>query len=49
MDPSNPYAYFIRGVMKVSINQVDSGCLDLSKSGELGFAPAYEEIKNSCK
>ena len=29
-------AYYNRGLTKIFINQKDSGCLDLSKAGELG-------------
>jgi len=30
------------------LGQKDSGCLDLSKAGELGYFKAYETIKKYC-
>ncbi len=36
------------GVAKLGLGQKDSGCLDLSKAGELGFDKAYESIKKYC-
>jgi len=30
------------------LGQKDSGCLDLSKAGELGKSIAYEAIKKHC-
>ncbi len=43
------FAYAQRGLAKISLNQKESGCLDLSKSGELGYEGAYESIKELCK
>jgi tetratricopeptide (TPR) repeat protein len=48
LDPSFPTAYMTRGMAKIHLNQKESGCLDLSKAGELGMTDAYEEIKRSC-
>ncbi len=42
------FAYAQRGLMKIGLKQKDSGCLDLSKSGELGHERAYESIKLFC-
>lgn len=47
-DESMAVAYYFRGLSKIAINQKDSGCLDLSKAGELGFSYAYESIKEHC-
>jgi len=47
----NPYsvnAFYGRGIAKIFLGQKDSGCLDLSKAGELGNEPAYEAIKKYC-
>ena len=44
-----PMAYGNRGLAKLKINQKESGCLDLSKAGELGLDEAYEVIKKYCK
>jgi hypothetical protein len=30
------------------LKAIDEGCLDLSKSGELGYKEAYEIIKKYC-
>ena len=48
LDPYFPTAYMARGIAKIHLNQKESGCLDLSKAGELGMSDAYEEIKRSC-
>ncbi len=40
-------AYFVRGIIKLALGD-NSGCLDLSKSGELGYNPAYQVIRNFC-
>jgi hypothetical protein len=39
-------AYLNRGIAKIGLGQIDSGCLALSKAGELGYAEAYEVVKN---
>jgi len=41
-------AFYNRGVVKIILGQKDSGCLDLSKAGELGFEKAYQIIKEYC-
>ena len=41
-------AYYNRGLAKIQLGQKDSGCLDLSKAGELGYVEAYEAIKQYC-
>jgi len=46
--PNNMKAYYSRGMTRVLIEQIDRGCLDLSKAGELGYAGAYESIKELC-
>jgi hypothetical protein len=46
--PNYAGAYSGRGIAKIRSGQKDSGCLDLSKAGELGFAEAYESIKKLC-
>jgi len=49
IDPNYRNAYFDRGLAKLNLGQKDSGCLDLSKAGELGFGQqAYEAIKELC-
>jgi len=47
-DPKNVDAYFLRGILKLEYGQRTSGCLDLSKAGELGDLKAYEMIRERC-
>ena len=47
-DPKNVDAYFLRGVLRIEYGQLSSGCLDLSKAGELGDLKAYEMIRERC-
>ncbi|MDB4162353.1 tetratricopeptide repeat protein [Saprospiraceae bacterium] len=47
--PNYINAYFDRGLAKLNLGQKDSGCLDLSKAGELGHEEAYNLIKDFCK
>ncbi len=48
LNPKLADAYYNRGLAKIELDQKDSGCLDLSKAGELGFDKAYEAIKEYC-
>ena len=41
-------AYFYRGLAKIELKNKQSGCADLSKSGELGFSDAYDVIQEKC-
>lgn len=41
-------SYFWRGITKLSLNDKEGGCLDLSKAGELGYIAAYAEIQKHC-
>lgn len=43
------FYYYYRGIAKLNSNQIDSGCLDLSKAGELGYKEAYVLIKKYCQ
>ena len=47
--PKHEYIYMLRGYAKIKLNQKESGCLDFSKSGELGNKEAYEAIKKYCQ
>jgi hypothetical protein len=42
-------AYNNRAFAKFLLGQKESGCMDLSKAGELGHGEAYEAIKKFCK
>ena len=48
LNPNFGKAYLGRGTAKILLGQKDSGCLDFSKAGELGYAEAYEAIKENC-
>ena len=48
INPEFVEAYYSRGLAKIGLGQKESGCLDLSKAGELGYSKAYESIKKYC-
>ena len=48
LNPKDADSYNNRGLLKLSLGQKDSGCLDLSKAGELGNEVAYDAIKKFC-
>ncbi len=48
INPKDAKAYYGRGLAKIGMGQKDSGCLDLSKAGDLGHSEAYEAIKKYC-
>jgi tetratricopeptide (TPR) repeat protein len=48
INPKNMDAYYMRGILRINYGDVKSGCLDLSKAGELGDLKAYEVIKDRC-
>jgi tetratricopeptide (TPR) repeat protein len=48
LDPTNANYYMSRGVAKIISQDKNGGCLDLSKSGELGFEMAYDFINKLC-
>lgn len=48
INPKNVDAYFLRGILRLEHGQIEGGCLDLSKAGELGDLKAYEVIKEKC-
>lgn len=50
LNSKNKEAYYYRGIIKIkNLKQKNSGCLDLSKAGELGLNKAYDEIKKYCQ
>lgn len=49
IDSENSNSFYWRGMCKLYLNSVDSGCLDLSRAGELGYEYAYEIIEKYCK
>ncbi len=49
LSPKDGSNYGMRGLVKTKINsKKESGCLDFSKAGELGFKEAFEYIKTFC-
>jgi tetratricopeptide (TPR) repeat protein len=48
INPKNYDAYYLRGTLKINFGDVQNGCLDLSKAGELGDLKAYEFIREKC-
>jgi tetratricopeptide (TPR) repeat protein len=48
LNPKGGEAYYNRGVAKILSDQKDSGCSDLSRAGESGYAEANEDIENFC-
>lgn len=41
-------AYYNRGLVQIFMQDMQKGCLDLGKAGELGLAEAYEVLKRYC-
>ena len=41
-------AYYIRGFIKLELNNLNGACTDFSKAGELGIMDAYDAIKENC-
>ena len=48
LSPKHAEAYYVRGLIKHSLGDENSGCLDLSKAGELGYTQAYKVISDYC-
>ncbi len=48
IEPKFAEAYYNRGLTYIFIKEKDTGCLDLSKAGELGITKAYAVIKKYC-
>ncbi len=49
MKPDYATAYHLKGLSEIGKGDLDAGCLDLSKAGELGSVDAYSDIKLHCK
>lgn len=49
VDPTDAFSFYARGISKIKSHQLEAGCLDLSKAGELGYEEAYVDIKKLCK
>jgi len=46
--PNLGEAYYNRGLVQLYLQETEKGCLDISKSGELGVKDAYNVIKRYC-
>lgn len=49
LHPNMGDAYFNRGLVLIYLKDTEKGCIDLSRSGELGVADAYSVISKYCK
>ena len=47
--PALAEAYFNRGLVLIYLKDKEKGCIDLSRSGELGVAEAYRVIAKHCE
>ena len=41
-------AYFNRGLVQIYLNEMQTGCMDISKAGELGIGQAYDVVRKYC-
>jgi tetratricopeptide (TPR) repeat protein len=48
LHPALGEAYYNRGLVQLYLRDTEKGCLDISKSGELGVKEAYNVIKRFC-
>ena len=48
LHPGMGEAYYNRGLVQIYLRDTEKGCLDVSKSGELGIKEAYNVIKRFC-
>jgi tetratricopeptide (TPR) repeat protein len=48
LDSTQCWVYYLRGVCYCEQNDLERGCLDLSKAGELGAEEAYNAIQHFC-
>ncbi|MDY0281069.1 MAG: tetratricopeptide repeat protein, partial [Salinivirgaceae bacterium] len=49
IDENLPQAYFNRGLTLIFMKELERGCLDISKAGQLGIVDAYNVIKRYCE
>ena len=45
LNPNFAEAYYNRGLVQIYMKDTRKGCLDISKSGELGIEDAYDVLK----
>lgn len=49
IDENLAQAYYNRGLTLIYLKEIERGCLDISKSGQLGISEAYNVIKRYCE
>ena len=49
IDENLSQAYFNRGLTLIFMKEIERGCLDISKAGQLGIVDAYNVIKRYCE
>lgn len=47
--PNFAQAYYNRGLVQFVLREKETGCMDVSKAGELGIVKAYELIREFCQ
>jgi len=47
--PNFNYAYFNRGIAKISLGDQQGGCTDLQRAQQLGFQQAAGALQQYCK
>ena len=48
INPNDWVGLQYRGLLKIKMGQKESGCLDLSRVGEMGISNVYKKIKKHC-
>lgn len=48
LDPYFAEAYYNRGIIQIHLRDSKTGCMDMSKAGELGLEKAYEMVRKYC-
>ncbi len=48
LNPKTSQAFYYRGLSKITVDEIEGACYDLSKAGELGYFDAYDIIKKHC-
>jgi tetratricopeptide (TPR) repeat protein len=48
-EPENGFAYYLRGLIKYSLDDVPGGCKDLKIAAAIGFEEAIDEIQLKCQ
>lgn len=49
IDDNLPQAYYNRGLTLIYLQEIERGCFDISKAGQLGITDSYSVIKRYCE